>query len=777
MQANYYRKKWLLTLFYTAFMSLAGIVLGDVKGRENLITNPGFEEGNYGATNCPRGWVIGANDKEWEWSDTVAHNENGKSIKIGPINKNYKAISTDYMISVDPGKKYILTGWVKGDNSEKIMVACFWIPTFDEKGAFIENWQPPQELRVPVKAGTSWTQFRLPIVLKPEVRKIKVQLGFNENNSKGSFSVWFDDLELRELTDEEEVIIDGERHYIIKHEEHRGMPVPSEVSARRGYIVFSRVDGVYPNSIPEKDEITDILTAFATPGELVSMTFSMYPLEDLGKVKVRVNDLRDDHGHTIGKESVELRLVTCWLQKTSNVGSYEQMLIPECMIKKNEVEINQGRARQWWLTVRVPDDAAPGRYRGTINLSTAGKPAATIGICFRVLPFRLEKSDRAWGTYHGFAFGKWTAEGGDEKMMEWDFRALKSLGFDFILENEDTLACMVFRGKDGNLHLDFKRADKVVEIYQKVCFIEPFIVDTLRFPGAVMRLTGRHSLPTNAELNEAPVNYKEAYKSLMREIDRHARENHWPQIVYYPSDEPMEQNSLPLALENYRLLREALPDARIYCTVGNNLPEHPELAEYLNIACYAGEVLPGDLKLAEELDIELWEYTNATFEESFTLRRLKDGFMFVKKPVRRTCPWGHVLTPAHIDPEREDGCLEGKWKAYSLFYYKDGAMVPTLQSEGERAAIIDAKYAATLKAMISRARQGKNSATAKRAVEIEKTFQENLDAFPHNLVGMKFPYPAVSEADDKHNLLNDNAGRLRWKIAMDIVELQGLLNP
>lgn len=776
---------WRTVAFFLAVLTF-GSGNKAVSAQENLITNPGFEEGNYGPTNCPKGWLIGANDKEWEWSNTVSHNKDGKSVKIGPVNKKYRSMSTDYMIS-DPGRKYILTGWVKGDNSDETVV-CLWIPTFDEKGAFIENWQPPQELRVDIKAGTKWTQFRLPVILKPEVRKIKVQLGLNENNSEGSFSVWFDDVELKEITKEDEITLNGENYRIIKHVENRIAPTISKKSLRRGYVIFSRFDGVYPNSIPMNEEITETLTTFATPGESEPVTFSVYPLKELGKVKIRIDDLIDENGNKIEKDNVDIRTVKCWLQRSTFKDNIkEQKNIPELLLKmENDTAINKRMTKQFWLTVKVPDNAKPGKYQGMVFFETEKGETTRIALNVRILPFKLEKSDLVWGVFYGMAYKMWDNLGlGADRMLEWDYRALKSLGIDFVIPAVN-LRGKVFQGTDGKLHINFDRVDKTIEIYKKTGFIEPFILDTGELPGQIRKLIGWTEKTAYygdliiSDENEVPEKYKEAYKALMLEIDKHAKENNWPAIAYYPTDEPYGQRlRLPGAIVNYKLLKEALPEAKIFCTV-DDLPQHQNFAKMLSIACYCaircyvekGELPAGAWEQAKELGLDLWVYTNCAFEENFWRRRIEEGFLFVKSGATRNCPWTHVLDK-YSDQHGEAG------KAYAMYYYSviDNSFIPTLQSEGTREAIDDAKYVATLRNIISKAKQSKTKAVAQKAIEMEKSFKEEMDALYIQWPEFSFyPYSDNSDAEDAYNLSNENATRLRWKIAANIIELQKLMD-
>ena len=49
----------------------------------------------------------------------------------------------------------------------------------------------------------------------------------------------------------------------------------------------------------------------------------------------------------------------------------------------------------FWCTVKVPDDAVPGSYRGELIVTAGGKPVGAISIVLDVLPIKL--SDPPFG--------------------------------------------------------------------------------------------------------------------------------------------------------------------------------------------------------------------------------------------------------------------------------------------------------------------------------------------------------------------------------------------
>ena len=53
------------------------------------------------------------------------------------------------------------------------------------------------------------------------------------------------------------------------------------------------------------------------------------------------------------------------------------------------MSLESGRSKQIWLTVKVPEQAKPGLYKGALTLTADGKPAGEMALNLNVLPFTL----------------------------------------------------------------------------------------------------------------------------------------------------------------------------------------------------------------------------------------------------------------------------------------------------------------------------------------------------------------------------------------------------
>ena len=194
-------------------------------------------------------------------------------------------------------------------------------------------------------------------------------------------------------------------------------------------------------------EVSSELHVVAARGEYEPASFVVSALSDLDALTVSVSDLHGNDGGRIPAARVDVRVVKCWYQAgTAWVGIRQdksrRILTPELLLYDHElvrvdeenqenylklrfpdgdryvwisdptdvprggtlpveefpvqdspvllpVSIAEGRAKQFWVTVHVPEDAASGAYTGKITLKTAEVVAGELTLELRVLPFDL----------------------------------------------------------------------------------------------------------------------------------------------------------------------------------------------------------------------------------------------------------------------------------------------------------------------------------------------------------------------------------------------------
>lgn len=199
-----------------------------------------------------------------------------------------------------------------------------------------------------------------------------------------------------------------------------------------------------PGAYPADGELGGAVRVVAARGEAEAASFLVFPFQTAGKAELTVSALKAAAG-VIPAARVDVKVVTCWYQAGTAWHSYfadvtgrqmtpELLLNDETLIRVDETtkdnylrvddpagpayvwisnpaavdvpfnaettpvadaptlqpfRLEAGQFKQFWVTVKVPEDAAPGLYQGALALSTgAGKPVS-IPLSVRVLPFAL----------------------------------------------------------------------------------------------------------------------------------------------------------------------------------------------------------------------------------------------------------------------------------------------------------------------------------------------------------------------------------------------------
>ncbi len=196
-----------------------------------------------------------------------------------------------------------------------------------------------------------------------------------------------------------------------------------------------------PGRLPPDAVLSDGLRIIAARGEFEPASFLIAPRRDVAKLEIRPTALRGPGGE-IPSSAVDVKIVKTWYQGGTAWFSYfgdsaRRELVPELLLNDETLvwvdentqdnylrvggeyqsisyppeqarksfnyltepvadspalrpaRLEQGRNKQIWVTVRVPQDAAEGVYSGRIEFIADGVPAGAMHLAVRVLPFEL----------------------------------------------------------------------------------------------------------------------------------------------------------------------------------------------------------------------------------------------------------------------------------------------------------------------------------------------------------------------------------------------------
>lgn len=187
----------------------------------------------------------------------------------------------------------------------------------------------------------------------------------------------------------------------------------------------------------------------ACRGEYESGSFVVLPLRDLTGLRVTATALTGPAG-TIPADAVDLKLVKVWYQAGRGIHDLrDRILVPELLLNDADlvrvdeeaqqnylrstaedgtetyvlasggigstdlesvrpidaptlqpVDLPALRLQQYWVTVRVPEDAAAGNYAGALRLSTADGGSAELPLTLTVHDFELAPSPLTYSVYY-----------------------------------------------------------------------------------------------------------------------------------------------------------------------------------------------------------------------------------------------------------------------------------------------------------------------------------------------------------------------------------------
>jgi hypothetical protein len=179
---------------------------------------------------------------------------------------------------------------------------------------------------------------------------------------------------------------------------NRPMPALTEAENERGFVVFrtSWMERTFPTTVPERAQITDTLSLFASLGEFEPATFLVRPQADLKSFKpIVAGDLAGPNGARIPTEQVRLGIVNGW----TKYGNYYKPVRTAIAPILKPVDIPADYSEQFWVTIHVPNDAVPGMYRGAIDLLVGDAAVHALDLEVEVLPINLLEPDIAYGMF------------------------------------------------------------------------------------------------------------------------------------------------------------------------------------------------------------------------------------------------------------------------------------------------------------------------------------------------------------------------------------------
>ena len=123
----------------------------------------------------------------------------------------------------------------------------------------------------------------------------------------------------------------------------------------------------------------------ATPGEYEPATFVIYATRNLSQLDISVSDLKNEAGVPIPASAIEVRRVVRSPLREVYTGPPDQIEIMNRFLARSKpLDLPKSEFREIWLTLHVPEDAAPGAYAGEVKVRSVWASLRILAIDIRI---------------------------------------------------------------------------------------------------------------------------------------------------------------------------------------------------------------------------------------------------------------------------------------------------------------------------------------------------------------------------------------------------------
>lgn len=460
-------------------------------------------------------------------------------------------------------------------------------------------------------------------------------------------------------------------------------PLPlNGADIQKGYVVFSRdfQRYVYPWTIPAEDERAESLNISMGQNDFEPLTFSIYPVRDLGDVRVSVSDLDGPGNNRILSQNVQVHVVKTMKKRSGSSGEYR--LIPRLLDRSDRANIPIDYTTRFWLTVHTDNTVSPGQYAGSIRVDTDRESPATIPVTVDVWPVKLEPvPDIEYNMCMSYEFfelesKEWTAHEREKIYRDGVniFRDYKNHGF----SNLAVATPFYFQwNQDGTPKMEHFKA--MIRGAKEVGFTDPVY---WYFGHYVQTAKGQH--PGNVRLYDPKVHLKRA-RLLVETANELNRQLEGPPVYFMPIDEPRIASRRKMALDLFKEIKK-VPGATVMSTT--DIGEMNLDIEYNSERL--GKPLPPGVK--ERIsDRKVCEYNNTAIQSlNPAYTRYIYGYYTWRHDLDGMSSWGPGTTQNSRGDPFED--LDSPFSDWFIFFPHPDGPLPTPNWEALREGIDDIRY-------------------------------------------------------------------------------------
>ena len=487
---------------------------------------------------------------------------------------------------------------------------------------------------------------------------------------------------------------------------------PTEEESARGFVPFrpEEVREVAPGRKIHRDEVLSELKVKSTPGQGQELFVGVGVLRPFEKVKVEVGELKSEDGTVLPQSIFDLREA-----ETMHImwGRDYYRVLPRPQYPMREVPASPEFPRLFNLLSRLPKDAVPGVYRGTVVI-TADDQRMELPLTYEVLPFKLVVGKPFMFCYY-------------HKPNIKCYEDMVDHGANSVYLGDAKVSAQM---KDGELVMDYTIPDKHIECYHQSGMSKELVFNPFhdRLASRVLELLDLHKnyrmrkfygephyfVPEGQYPPEAAV----LYKKILAEMFAHMKEKNYPDYMLHLVDEPDFPVDIDVNDANewrYRgwylkmelgFAKEVNPKVRTFSTA-YKLPTIEKLRPELDIGCAEIERISREAAINYRRTVHgwgqpFWGMDWPAWWDDYVRTRRACGFIPADSKLDAFMIWVYYEPHLH-DPDYVGDDFHGGYQRSNYTYLdKDGNFLPTVVFEGIRAGSNDWRYTETLREMLAK---------------------------------------------------------------------------
>lgn len=508
-------------------------------------------------------------------------------------------------------------------------------------------------------------------------------------------------------------------------------PVLTAEETTRGMMLFSRpiTEPIYPETRPYGFERMESLVAFATPGEFEPVLVGLYPLNEFHNLRVSIGALSGPAG-AVPAEAFDVRhgrYADMRYPLYTSKGTYRR--VAELLEKGEGFSFPAKECQQWWITVKVPENAKPGLYRGFVLVSAEGAKEVKIPYSLRVLSFTLKQDPaKHYTAYHYDLLMRYkntlqtldpslTNEESLSRLSLNEYKVMRDFGFDS--------APTGYYSYDVKNNLFYFRGTGAFELMRQAGLLKNnsmFVVLGNGIGGLYQKYTKEWIPPHCAVTNLPPQAFFDEVTELTLKAEAERKKNNWPEFIYNPLDE-VDAAAWEFGVKTHNAVKKA--GVRIYTTKDPKSFDAVKYADCVDIWCSQPFSMNYDEVNADK-KFKYWSYPNHVSGELKSREimmkggRMTYGYGFWRSGYEGLIPWMW-----RWDVGDPGDYLDDKVADTGNKLSKDGEIIPAAYWLSFREGVDDERYIYTLQQAILD-REKTKDASAKTLIEEGRKFLREL---------------------------------------------------